>query len=156
MPETIVVSGALAQKPGIGGHTWVFLQYLLGFRRLGYDVVFVDRANSAAEVSYLAEVMDSFGLGDSWSVLVDGEAAGISRRELRARTREAAFLLNVMGFLEDEEILGAARKRVFLDIDPGFGQMWRELGLADVFAGHDAHVTIAENMGRPGCEIPTC
>ena len=73
MPETIVVSGALAQKPGIGGHTWVFLQYLLGFRRLGYDVVFVDRANSAAEVSYLAEVMDSstmtayLALGDEFA-----------------------------------------------------------------------------------------
>ena len=39
-----------------------------------------------------------------------------------------------MGFLDDEEILAAAPLRVFLDIDPGFGQMWRELGLADVFA----------------------
>jgi hypothetical protein len=45
---------------------------------------------------------------------------------------------------------------VFLDIDPGFGQMWRELGQADQFAGHDTFVTIAENIGRPDCEIPTC
>jgi hypothetical protein len=34
--------------------------------------------------------------------------------------------------------------------------MWQALGLADVFTGHDAWVTIAENMGRPGCKIPTC
>src|SRR5438093_12251 len=40
---TIVVGGSLAQKPGAGGHTWVFLQYLLGFRRLGWDVLFLDR-----------------------------------------------------------------------------------------------------------------
>jgi hypothetical protein len=45
---------------------------------------------------------------------------------------------------------------VFLDIDPGFGQMWRELGLADVFAGHDVHVTIGENVGRAECTVPTC
>jgi hypothetical protein len=45
---------------------------------------------------------------------------------------------------------------VFLDIDPGFGQMWRELGLADVVAGHDAFVTIGENVGQPGCPVPTC
>ena len=61
------------------------------------------------------------------------------------------LLLNVMGFLQDEEVLGRARRRVFLDIDPGFGQMWKELGLADVFRGHDDFVTIGENIGRPGC-----
>ena len=41
--KSIVIAGSLAQKPGRGGHTWVFLQYLLGFRKLGWDVLFVDR-----------------------------------------------------------------------------------------------------------------
>jgi hypothetical protein len=61
-----------------------------------------------------------------------------------------------MGFLDDEDLLGAARRRVFLDTDPGFGQMWRELGYTDVFAGHDDYVTIGERIGLPDCEIPTC
>jgi hypothetical protein len=61
-----------------------------------------------------------------------------------------------MGYLNDQEILGCARRRVFLDIDPGFGQMWRDLGQADVFKGHDDFVTIGENIGRPDCPIPTC
>jgi hypothetical protein len=39
---TIVVGGAIAGKPRAGGHTCVFLQYLLGFRRLGWDVLFVN------------------------------------------------------------------------------------------------------------------
>ena len=39
----------------------------------------------------------------------------------------------VMGFLDDEEILAAAPTRVFLDIDPGFGQMWQTLGLHEMF-----------------------
>ena len=43
MPETVLIGGSLAQRPGHGGHTWVFLQYLLGFRRLGWEVLFVDR-----------------------------------------------------------------------------------------------------------------
>jgi hypothetical protein len=47
-------------------------------------------------------------------------------------------------------------KPVFLDIDPGYPQMWRELGLADMFEGHDAFVTIGENIGRPDCLIPDC
>src|SRR5436309_16008737 len=44
----VAVAGSVAQKPGHGGHTWVFLQYLLGFRRLGWDVLFLDRLDPAA------------------------------------------------------------------------------------------------------------
>jgi hypothetical protein len=66
------------------------------------------------------------------------------------------MILNVMGFLTDGQILEAAPLRVFLDIDPGFPQLWREQGLADVFNGHDAFVTIGENIGEPHCTIPTC
>lgn len=62
----------------------------------------------------------------------------------------------VMGFLDDEEILAAAPTRVFLDIDPGFGQMWQTLGLHEMFRGHDTFVTIGENIGQATCTIPTC
>lgn len=150
----------MAQRPGRGGHAWVFLQYLLGFRRLGLDVLFVDRLQPGMEAAeegraWLVEVLEGFGLGEAYALLGD-RPAGLSRREVVERARRSAFLLNVMGFLDDEEILTAAPRRVFLDIDPGFGQMWRELGLADPFAGHDLFVTIGENVGGPECEIPTC
>jgi hypothetical protein len=39
---SVVIAGALAQKPKIAGHTWSLLQYLLGFRRLGWQTLFVD------------------------------------------------------------------------------------------------------------------
>jgi hypothetical protein len=45
---------------------------------------------------------------------------------------------------------------VFVDIDPGFGQMWRDLGLHDAFRGHTDFVTLGRNIGRPDCTIPTC
>jgi hypothetical protein len=44
---------------------------------------------------------------------------------------------------------------VFLDIDPGFIQMWKALGLANVLSGHDMFVTVASRMGAAGCSIPT-
>lgn len=171
MRGTIVVSGALAQRPGVGGHTWVFLQYMLGFRALGWDVLFVDElapelcisANGrpcdperSVNARYLAAVMSEFGFGDSWALLVDAQAIGVSREEVLKRTDSAPFLLNVMGYLKDDEVLDAVPSRVFLDIDPGFGQMWRDLELADIFAGHDDHVSIGENIGHPECAVPTC
>jgi hypothetical protein len=173
MRDSIVVAGSLAQKPHQAGHTWQFLQYLLGFKELGWDVLFVDRlepemcidaegapcpVERSVNIAYVQAVMEEFGLADSWAVLYgDGARVyGVPRPEVLERTRRSALLLNVMGFLDDEDILAAASRRVFLDTDPGFGQMWRELGLADLFAGHDDHVTIAENIGRRGCGVPTC
>ena len=46
------------------------------------------------------------------------------RTEVVELARRSALLLNVMGYLDDEELLAAAPLRAFLDIDPGFGQMW--------------------------------
>jgi len=168
----LTVAGALAQRPGRGGHAWVFLQYLLGFQRLGWDVLFVDRlepemcvdeagrrvpVGESANLRYLAAVMDRAGLAGRWAVLHDhgGDVLGRSRADVVEHVRRSAFLLNVMGYLDDAELMAAAPRRVFLDIDPGFGQMWLERGLADVFAGHDDHVTVGLNVGTAGCGVPT-
>src|SRR5262245_35509443 len=112
IPGTIVIAGSLAQRPFIGGHTWVFLQYLLGLRRLGWDVLFIDRlepemcvaeggepASFAESVNlrYLAEVMERFGLQDDWSLIYDGgrEVAGLDRDAAIERTARSALLINV-------------------------------------------------------------
>jgi len=170
---TVVVAGSLAQKPKHGGHTWVFLQYLLGFKRLGWDVLFIDQLeptmcvddfgrscglDQSLNLRYLLNVMDRFGLNDSFALIYNrGERfVGLSRKGVIERVKNSALLLNVMGFLTDEAILACSTKRVFLDIDPGFGQMWCALGLHDAFKGHDAFVTIGENIGQPDCTIPTC
>lgn len=172
--ETVVVAGALAQTAGLGGLTWVFLQYVLGFRRLGFDVLFLDRldddmcvdaggrpcpVDQSANLSYFLEIMDRFGLAGHFSLFVAGgtRTVGLSRAEVLARAESCALLLNVSGYFDDEEVRAAVRPRlVYLDIDPGFCQMWHELGLADPFAGHDTFVTIGANIGTPDCEIPTC
>jgi hypothetical protein len=161
----IAIAGSVAQKAHNAGHTWQFLQYLLGFKRLGYEVLLLDSLehagkDAAAEqecVAYVDAVMREHGLDGAWTIALPGERhAGMPRAQALQFARDADLLLNVMGFCTDDELLGNARRRVFLDTDPGFPQMWHDLGLADVFAGHDAHVTIAERIGRPDCEIPTC
>lgn len=172
MRREAVISGALAQKAGHGGLTWVFLQYILGLRRLGWDVLFLDRLEpemcldaagdratleDSINLRYLAHIMEKFGLSDHWSLIYDGRRfVGRSRDDVLERVRRSSFVLNIMGYLNHEETLAAASRRVFLDIDPGFPQMWRDLGLADLFEGHDDFVTVGANVGSPGCDIPTC
>jgi hypothetical protein len=156
--SAVVVAGSLAQRSGRGGHAWVFLQYLLGFRELGYDVHFLDQLDAGTDragIDYLAAVMARAGLDDRWTLLSGGDTFGAPRRVALDRVRNSAFLLYVMGFLDDQDMMGAAPQRVFLDIDPGFGQMWKVLGLADVFTGHDAFVTVGANVGAAGCIVPT-
>lgn len=153
----IVVCGAVAQKPAQPGHTWQFLQYLLGFQRLGFDVLFIDELGDPAHsgVGYVEQILDRFDV--DWTIAHQGHRhSGLSRRDTLAWVRSADLMLNVMGFCTDEELLAAARWRVFLDTDPGFGQMWHALGLADLFTGHDAYVTIGERIGAPDCSVPTC
>jgi hypothetical protein len=170
--RTLAIAGSIAQKAGRGGHTWAYLQYLVGFQKLGWDVLFLDRIDPDAGIDqngmpapvhrswnagYLARVMHCFGLGRDYALLSKGACvAGLSRPEVLKRVAESTALINVMGVLDDAEILQAARMRVFLDLDPGFPQMWRELALRDALAGHDAYATLAENIGKPGCTIPTC
>jgi hypothetical protein len=59
-----------------------------------------------------------------------------------------------MGYLDDDDILSAAERRLFLDLDPGFAQSWKANGLADVLGGHDAFVTVGLNVGKPSCLVP--
>jgi hypothetical protein len=164
VPDSIVIGAALAHRARYGGHAWALLQYVLGFKELGFGVTVVDRlepgmaayGDENAALAYLARLIEPEGI--PYAVLGAGgqSVAGLSRAEAVDRVANARFLLNVMGFVRDPELLAAARLRVFLDIDPGFGQVWRELGLADVFEGHDRFVTVGRNVGRDGCGVPTC
>ncbi|MFM7245150.1 MAG: hypothetical protein ACKO40_13385 [Planctomycetaceae bacterium] len=173
MAETILYSGAVAQTIRQGGLSWFHLQFLLGFRRLGHEVILVDRldagmctddrgeptafADSVQHRGFL-DLVRRFGLEGSFSLDVDDgrQRLGLPRADLVGRARSAACLVNVMGYCHDPAVLAAVPRRVFLDIDPGFPQMWRSLGLHDAFAGHDRFATLARGIGRPDCTIPTC
>jgi hypothetical protein len=169
----VLYSGALAQVPRQGGLTWLHLQFLLGFRRLGWEVLFLDRLapemcvddagqptglDESLNLRYFLRVMEQFGLRDAFCLIYNrGERViGWPRERVLERAAGADLLLNVMGYLDDEDILARVPRRVFVDIDPGFGQMWRDLGLHDPFRGHTDFVTLGHNIGRADCAIPTC
>jgi hypothetical protein len=149
------------------------LQFALGFKRLGCEVLFLDQVTAgmcadesgkpttlirSVNARYFLRLMEQFGLSADFSLVYnrDEQVVGLPREKVLKVAREAACLINVMGYLDDEEVFEAIKRRVFVDIDPGFGQMWRELGLHDPFAGHTDFVTLGRNIGRPDCTIPTC
>jgi hypothetical protein len=161
---TVVVSGMIAGTPRQGGATWAVLQYLLGLRRLGYDVLFVepvegDDVASSEQARYCHEVMRRFGLDGRWALVQPGrlDTIGISRAELRATARRADLLLNVSGMLTDADVLEPVATRVYLDLDPAFVQLWHDVEHIDMrLDAHTHFVTIADTIGTPASPIPAC
>ncbi len=171
MKTPLPVAASIAQRPGYGGHAWAFLQFVLGFEELGYEPVLIDRLTAematdadgapSAEAlergkQWFQEVTVAAGIQRRSVLLLDeGKAIGVDRERLRRLVAAAPFVLDIMGFLQDQELCDAAKMLVFLDVDPGFTHFWQENGEADLFSGHDRHVTVGTAIGSPGCSIPT-
>lgn len=157
----VVVAGALANKAGSGGEAWVRLSWIRGFERLGLDVRFVEELSESvradpAKLLWFKTVTQRFALEDRATLLAEGEAvAGPSLDDTLAFAGEAT-LVNISGHLTWPTLFGAFRKRVMVDIDPGFTQFWHEAGIPEAnVAGHDLYFTIGELIGTPECPIPT-
>jgi hypothetical protein len=153
------VAAMVAGDPHQGGATWAALQYVLGLRRLGHDVWLVEPVHelSPASEEYFRRVVTEFGLEERAALLVDGgETVGVSYSQLCEAARGADLLLNVSGLLRDGRLAEPVPTRVYLDLDPGFNQLWHEEGLDVGFGDHTHHVTIGQAIGRKGCGVPSC
>jgi hypothetical protein len=148
-----VVSGMVCAHPRQGGATWAVLQFVLGLRRLGWEVHFVETLDhpSPESASYLADTMSAFGLEGAWTLLEPG--ATVPKR----LTAGTDFLLNISGSLKDGDLMSGPALRVYVDLDPAFTQMWHEaLGIDMGLDHHDRFVTVGQAIGQPGCPIPSC
>jgi hypothetical protein len=160
-PLSIVVAGMVSGEPGQGGAAWAVLQYVLGLRALGHEVTLVEpvaRLAAGVDSFFRRDVVEAFGLEGAAAVVVeeDGRTIGTSRAAVVERMRRADILLNISGMLRDPELVDAIPRRVFLDLDPAFNQIWHLQGADMGFDRHTHFVTIAATMGRPGCAVPTC
>jgi len=107
---TVVISAyKVASKPEIGGHFWVYLQYVQGLRRLGCEVFWLERlrrdklrGDASTAIATFFRRMERYGLGGR-AILYetaesDGEAAlrflGVSPAAADAVFRRADLLLN--------------------------------------------------------------
>jgi hypothetical protein len=157
----IIFSGMVAGDPEQGGASWAVLQYVLGLRGLGHDVYLVEPVDrlEPRSVRYFDELVRDFALDGHATLLVRGgtESAGIPYPELRRLARGADVVFNVSGMLRDEELVGPAPLRVFLDLDPAFNQLWHAVdGIEMGFGLHNRFATVGLELGAPECPVPTC
>ena len=159
----IVVASSIAAVPNQGGWTWAVLQYLLGLRGLGHEVFYLDvidpkllepHGDWSPSAVYFRQVMAEFGLRRHSALFLKGA----EQPEFELIARKSDLLINLSAVLSDQEpIFRRFRKRLYVDLDPGFTQLWQAVQNIDMhFANHTHHATIGLSIGQPKCSVPTC
>lgn len=176
----VIISGLIASYP-MGGMSWHYLQYLLGFKNLGFDVLYIEdtgqwsydpRVQSFTEdpkynILYLSSLLKKYDLNDSWSYRdVNGNYYGVCRESVLNAFRNADLFVNVSGSCWYRPEYQECKKSVYLDTDPGYNQIKvakllegeedQDLKYSvDRMADHQYHFSFGENIGRNGCLLRT-
>lgn len=157
-PSTAVVAGALASKAGYGGEAWVRLNWVLGLRRLGFDVVFVEEVATPdpapQAVRYFEAVTRRFGIERAALLHRGGSLAGASIEAILDATSDAEVLVNLSGNLRDLVLARNCRRKVYVDLDPGYTQFWQASGIDVGLQAHDFYFTVGTRIGSPDCPVP--
>src|SRR5262249_4693965 len=156
------------------GMAWNWMHHAVGLRALGHDVYYIEEVEprwcqdsqgrpcpfaASANRGLFQSTMERFDfLGRACQVYSGGEDSfGMTLTELGGLCRGADLLLNISGHLKTESLLAGARRRVYVDQDPVYTQLWRaEYGQDLGFARHDAYLTVGLNIGTPHTHIPDC
>lgn len=154
-----------------GGAAWAVLQFLLGLRRLGHEVFYIELlqkepgtlGGQALAQSENADcfhgLMRQFGLEKCSLLLLAGteQTVGLGYSDLRKLAGRADLLINISGMLADPALVEPIPRRVYLDLDPAFIQLWHSVcGIDMRLDAHTHFVTIGQAIGKTGCAVPTC
>jgi len=173
----VVASRGVSSLPEVAGNTWTFLQYVVGLDRLGVETVWVDYQpkldprqpvregrvrphEDCHSIDYahgrFRKMAQAFGFENRYCILGEGEETGLgmSAASIGEVASKADLLLNMAGPLPAGSPLLEIERRAYVDLDPGFTQIWADqldLGLEKFHF----FFTVGQNVGRPEFTIPT-
>jgi hypothetical protein len=156
------------------GVAWQVLHYLEGFRRLGYDVYYVEdtgdwpydpEQNAITDdcrytTTYIARMMTWCGMPERWAYRAAAQndrVLGIPESRLKEILARAEVLVNLTGatVLRDEHL--RVPVRIYLETDPVLPQIEVAQGRSftiELLSAHTHHFTYGENLGAPDCRVP--
>lgn len=137
MPTVCLGANTLDYVEG-GGHLWVYLNWALGLRAAGCEVIWLEAATPETppgQVAALEERLEHYGLGGCLALWSRGE-------DLDAAS-ESDLLLSLQYDLPSS-VVERFRRSALVDIDPGLLQTWLRAGHIEL-APHDVYLTIGEN-----------
>ena len=169
----LVVLGMMGRCP-FGGQTWLYLNWLLGLRKLGHEVWYIEddtvwpydpeRDSITDDCSYavrhIAGCIERIGLPHHWGFRAayrGEECYGVTSRQLDELYRTCDALLNVVGATDLRAEHLAAPLRVYVECDPVIAELQLANGDAHTATALDNHyaiVTYGENFGAADCRVP--
>ncbi len=175
----IIVWGFLASYP-FGGMTWQVLHHLVGFRRLGFDVWYVEDSNNLifdpdtwnpvedplTNLKYLREKMEEIGFENRWAFRPPKYNSNVPEEVcygaldldgLKKLYKEVDAVFNLCGSHHLRPDQEGIRCLAYLQTDPVVPQIEVAEGNRDVIREFDAYdylFSYGENLGNTDCLVP--
>jgi hypothetical protein len=165
MSTTVWLAARTIDHLDLGGHFWFHLNWALGLRALGCDVVWLEPVGPdvpaddvQTRVAVLKSRLRSYGLGDrvslcSWTDKSLTPAATVNCVAPEEAT-EADMLLN-MAYGIPSGVVERFRRSAFLDTDPGLTQFWIRRNFIRI-APHTTYFTIGETVAQAAPQFLDC
>jgi hypothetical protein len=169
----LIVLGMMGRTP-FAGVAWQVLHYLEGFRRLGYDVYYVEdtgdwpydpeqntvTGDPRYTVQYVHRQMAWAGMPERWAYRAEsqnGRYHGLPEEQVNGLFERADVLVNLTGatVLRAEHL--RVPVRIYLETDPVLPQIEVAQGRSftiELLDVHTHHFTYGENLGAPDCGVP--
>jgi hypothetical protein len=170
----IILAGIMGRYP-FGGVAWCSLMYMLGLRRLGHRVWYLEdtaecnydpvartlRTDPRYAVEFIRTTLEPYGFGDRWCYVdyLGRNYHGYNRKAWLRICADADLLLNLSGGCwkwRDE--YAAIPHSAFIDSDPAFTQLEmvrRGRERSEFFSRFGALFTFGSNIGTAACPVPT-
>jgi hypothetical protein len=179
----IVTTGLAATYP-LGGVFWDYMQYALGFARLGHDVLYLEDSGKWCYDPELATFVESGVHNAAYFAReiprLDAELAqrwffrdaanqtwGWDSQSVKEFCRSADLFVHISASCKMRDEYYAARRLAFIDSDPMFTQSSVPAYAAgqlvnndlarekvEMMRRHDVHFTFGENIDGADCRIP--
>jgi glycosyltransferase involved in cell wall biosynthesis len=179
----IVVTGFAATFP-FGGVFWDYMQYLVGFRQLGHEVLYVEDTrqwgydpecetfveNGERNAKYLGAQMSKLGpeYNSCWFYRdFTGKTYGVDAKRAADFCRSADLFVNISGACGFAEEYFSASRTALIDSDPIYTQARLLQDRSDsnnpqarerirMLETYNLLFTFAENIDNPDCRVPNC
>ena len=166
-----IIAGSYMVRYPLGGMMSWSLQWLVGLRRLGHEVIFVEKSNYAGScyspmtresgddcshgLRAVTELFMRHGLEDGWC-FVDyaGNHHGMSRQEIAECFRTADMFLDLGTHGAWMEEASSSGLRVLVDGEPGYTQIRMENGSFGEHRRYDRYFSNGANIGTPHSSAP--
>ncbi|CAI9086801.1 hypothetical protein A7K93_03780 [Candidatus Methylacidiphilum fumarolicum] len=169
MAKKVVIGCRIAGYPiSAIGINLVFIQWAYAFRNLGWDVWLLEEITQESlpkiknynpkqvlklALSHWKLITSYFDFVEQSTIFINGEAKNLDA--FLHFARESSFLLNISGLIRNKNLLSAFKKRVYLDLDPTFTQIWAKGYGCDMnLEAHDIFFTVGLSLKEDGKRIP--